>query len=57
MKISVEWAPISAARFARVASGSFRSLDELCEAAGLSPGLLKSLVEMNEQVGVSWAGI
>ena len=30
--------------------GFFRSLDELREAAGLSPGLLKSLVEMNEQM-------
>ena len=32
------------------ARGFFRSLDELCATAGLSPGLLKSLVEMNEQM-------
>jgi hypothetical protein len=34
----------------RRARGFFRTLDELCAAAGLSPGLLKSLVEMNEQM-------
>jgi len=34
----------------RRARGFFRSLDELGAAAGLSPGLLKSLVEMNEQM-------
>jgi len=34
----------------RRARGFFRNLDELREVAGLSPGLLKSLVEMNEQM-------
>jgi DNA uptake protein ComE-like DNA-binding protein len=34
----------------RRARGYFRSLDELCAAAGLSPGLAKSLVEMSAQM-------
>jgi hypothetical protein len=34
----------------RRARGFFRSLDELCAAAGLLPGLLKSMVEMSEQM-------